>query len=72
MISDPGPGLPVHVRQRIGQEGALPSQLGTAGERGQGFGLQLVQEHVQRMGGRVQLNDREGGGTVCVVWLPSA
>jgi len=72
LLSDPGPGLPPHVRERIGQEGALPSRLGTAGEQGQGFGLLLVQEHVQRMGGRVELNDREGGGTVCVVWLPSA
>ena len=72
MISDPGPGVPVHIRERIGQEGALPSQVGTAGEQGQGFGLQLVQEHIQRMGGRVQLNDRAGGGTECVVWLPSA
>lgn len=72
LLSDPGPGLPAHVRERIGQEGALPSQPGTAGEQGQGFGLLLVQEHVQRMGGRVELNDREGGGTVCVVWLPSA
>jgi len=71
-LSDPGPGLPSHVRERIGQEGALPSQPGTAGEQGQGFGLQLVQEHIQRMGGRVELNDGESGGTVCVVWLPSA
>ena len=63
LLSDPGPGLPPQVRERIGQEGALPSQLGTAGEQGQGFGLLLVQEHVQRMGGRVELNDREGGGT---------
>lgn len=71
-ISDPGPGVPALVRACIGQEGALPSTLGTAGEQGQGFGLQLVQEHLQRMGGRVELNEREGGGTVCVVWLPSA
>ncbi|MEI9937826.1 MAG: HAMP domain-containing sensor histidine kinase [Pseudomonadota bacterium] len=72
LLSDPGPGVPLNVRKRIGQEGALPSQLGTEGEQGQGFGLQLVQEHVQRMGGRVELKDRAGGGTVCVVSLPSA
>jgi len=71
-VSDQGPGLPAHVRERIGQEGALPSQPGTAGEPGQGFGLQLVQEHVLRMGGRVELNDRQGGGTVAMVWLGRA
>ena len=44
----------------------------TLSEPGQGFGLQLVREHVQRMGGRLELNDRPGGGTDSGVCLPSA
>jgi signal transduction histidine kinase len=69
VLRDSGPGLPDHVLHRLGREGAVPSTVGTAGELGQGFGLQLAEEHLQRMGGRLELSTPSGGGTEAVVWL---
>jgi signal transduction histidine kinase len=69
VLSDAGPGLPTDVLRCLGLEGAVPSRLGTAGEQGQGYGLQLAREHVQRMEGRLELNNRAQGGTQAIIWL---
>jgi signal transduction histidine kinase len=69
VVRDSGPGLPAEVLGRLEQDEALPSKLGTAGERGQGYGLQLVREHLQRMGGCLELSNRREGGTEAVVRL---
>jgi signal transduction histidine kinase len=50
----------------------LPSQAGTQGEAGQGLGLALAQEHLQRMGGRLSLMERDGGGLLARVTLEAA
>ena len=71
VIRDRGPGLPLEVIHRLDQEGAVPSTLGTAGESGQGYGLQLAGEHLRRMGGRLELSTPSGGGTEAVVCLPA-
>ena len=71
VLSDAGPGLPQDVLQSLGQEGAVPSRVGTAGEHGQGYGLQLAREHLQRMEGRLELDNRTHGGTQASVWLPA-
>jgi signal transduction histidine kinase len=68
-IADSGPGIPSEVRQLLTRDGAVPSRVGTRGEPGQGYGLQLAYEHIQRMGGRLELNHRAEGGTEAVVWL---
>jgi signal transduction histidine kinase len=70
VLRDSGPGLPAEVLSLLGHEGAVPSRVGTAGEQGQGYGLQLVREHVQRMSGRLELRSRPEGGTDAIVWLP--
>jgi signal transduction histidine kinase len=72
VLRDSGPGLPRELLQRLEHDDVLPSRLGTAGERGQGYGLQLVREHLQRMGGRLELRSRSEGGTDAVVRLQSA
>jgi signal transduction histidine kinase len=72
VVSDSGPGVPGEVLRRLGLDGAVPSRVGTAGEQGQGYGLQLVQEHSQRMHGRLELKPRPEGGTDAVVWLVNA
>ena len=56
----------------LGQEGAVPSRQGTAGEQGQGYGLQLAREHLKRMEGRLQLDNRAEGGLQAIIWLRSA
>jgi signal transduction histidine kinase len=72
VVADQGPGFPAGVLQRLGEDGALPSRRGTAGESGQGYGLHLAFDHLQRMGGRLQLGNRAGGGAEATVWLPAA
>jgi len=71
VVADNGPGLPSEVLRRLGGDGALPSQAGTSGEVGQGFGLHLAFDHLQRMGGRLELRNRDGGGAEATVWLPA-
>lgn len=70
-IRDWGPGLPDDVLAQLDREGASPSSRGTAGERGQGFGLKLAREHVERMGGSLELA-RASDGTECIVKLKRA
>jgi signal transduction histidine kinase len=70
-ITDEGPGLPSEVLARLGEEGPVPNRPGTKGEAGQGYGLQLAREHLQRMGGSLELGNRDGGGAVARLWLPS-
>ena len=72
VLSDSGPGLPAEVLRQWGQDTALPSRAGNDGEQGQGYGLQLAREHLERMGGRVELRQRDGGGTQAIIWLLSA
>jgi len=71
VVADDGPGFPADVLSRLGDDGALPSQPGTGGEQGQGFGLHLALDHLQRMGGRLELRNREQGGAQATVWLPA-
>jgi signal transduction histidine kinase len=71
-LRDRGPGLGELPRRLPGDGAELPSRPGTAGESGQGLGLTLAREHLQRMGGNLELLDREGGGTVVRLWLRAA
>lgn len=72
VVGDRGPGFPLEIVRHLGEDGALPSRPGTAGEPGQGFGLQLAVEHLQRMSGRLELRNRDGGGGAATVWLPAS
>jgi signal transduction histidine kinase len=62
-IADRGPGLPPHVRDRL----FVPF---TTGAEGVGLGLALSRRIVQLHGGRLVLEDREGGGVVARMTLP--
>jgi two-component system sensor histidine kinase RegB len=65
-IGDRGPGLSPSVRDRLGQ-----AFLSTKDE-GLGLGLFLAQTTVQRLGGALTIQAREGGGTCCRLTLPLA
>jgi len=69
-VCDRGPGVPSDLRERIFEPFY---RLPGASERegGVGLGLSLVRSIVQRHGGRVQCEDREGGGAQFVVMLPA-
>jgi signal transduction histidine kinase len=57
-VEDDGPGLPPEVR------GHLFEPFVTTKAQGTGLGLYVVETLVQRMGGRITLLPREGGGAV--------
>ena len=64
-VEDRGPGLPDEVRQR------LFSPHVTTKVGGSGMGLFLARQLVVGMhGGRLEIEDREGGGTVATIVLP--
>jgi len=63
-VLDRGPGVPPELRERLFE--AFYS--GTA--RGTGLGLATVKRIVDAHGGRVEVSDREGGGSVFQVLIP--
>lgn len=69
-VCDRGPGVPPELRERIFEPFY---RLPGASERegGVGLGLALVRSIVQRHGGTVRCEDREGGGARFVVMLPA-
>jgi signal transduction histidine kinase len=69
-VADRGPGLPDSVRAAIAAGRRAPSQSGTVGETGSGYGLLLAREYVVAMGGTLDLLPREGGGLVARITLP--
>ncbi|MEO3692903.1 HAMP domain-containing sensor histidine kinase [Roseateles paludis] len=71
LVSDRGPGVPVDMRSRIFEPFfRLPGHAEVAG--GVGLGLSLVKQIAERHGGSVRCEDREGGGSVFTLRLPSA
>jgi signal transduction histidine kinase len=71
-LKDSGPGFPEAILKAHAGDGALPTRPGTAGEQGQGYGLRLAREHVERMGGRLEFENLARGGAECRVWLLAA
>lgn len=71
-IEDRGPGLPDDVLAALAQGRRAPSQSGTAGESGTGYGLLLAREYLEAMGGSLDLAARDGGGLAARLALPLA
>ncbi len=69
-VEDRGPGIAAADRERVFE----PFYRGAAAERnetpGSGLGLSLVRRIVSAHGGRVHVEEAEGGGTAVVVALP--
>lgn len=69
LVSDRGPGVKPDDRERIFE----PFMQGS-GEmhRGTGLGLHFCRHAVLAHGGRIWVEDRDGGGCRFMVWLPNA
>lgn len=65
-VSDTGPGIPDHARERIFDP------YFTTKDEGTGLGLAIVRDLVERAGGRISVETRPTGGAVFTVWLPVA
>jgi signal transduction histidine kinase len=59
-VSDKGPGIPHEIIQNIlADSGAVVSAMGTAGEKGQGFGLSIVKSFVDSYGGQIEFESKQ-------------
>lgn len=63
-VLDRGGGITDEVRSRLGRD------LVSTRDEGHGIGLVLAYAAIERSGGQLKLNAREGGGTVANVCLP--
>jgi signal transduction histidine kinase len=68
-VVDDGPGIPPSARPRLFF--APWRGEAAAGVAGTGLGLMLAQRMVQAQGGTLELLDRDGGGTVARIRLPT-
>jgi two-component system sensor histidine kinase RegB len=64
-VSDSGPGFATSILDRAGKQPL------TAHIHGSGVGLLLTRAAVERLGGRLELANREDGGAVARVWIPT-
>ena len=68
-VADRGPGVPDYARERVFERFySLPRPDG--GSRSSGLGLPFVAQVAELHGGRAELRERDGGGTVAVLSLP--
>ncbi|MFK7825585.1 MAG: ATP-binding protein [Oligoflexales bacterium] len=58
-IQDQGIGIPKSLQNNIFSGERVTTRLGTAGEKGTGFGMPLVKTYVERFGGTVVLESTE-------------
>ena len=65
MVSDNGPGVPAHIRERIFEP------FFTTRARGNGIGLAIVKSVVEAHGGSVSWLDSSGCGATFVIELPA-
>ncbi len=62
-VSDTGPGIPGEVLPKIFEP------FFTTKEKGTGLGLTIVENRLDRLSGRIEVESEEGRGTVFKVWL---
>lgn len=67
-VADQGTGLSPEILKNRGKPFITTKSSG----HGLGLGLFLVQSTMDRLGGRMEFIDREGGGTICRLELPLA
>lgn len=69
-VEDRGPGIPRAERELVLEPFYRRDQARTLDVQGSGLGLAIVADIVRRHGGRLLLQDREGGGLRVCVRLP--
>lgn len=66
-LTDNGVGMTESVREQL-----FDPYFSTKEEEGSGLGMSIILSHVQRHGGRIDVDSTEGEGTIIKVWLPVA
>jgi hypothetical protein len=63
-VADRGPGVPEDFRPRLFQKFAQADASDARAYDGMGLGLSIAKAIVERLGGRIEYQDRAGGGAV--------
>ena len=71
-VADRGPGIPPEYRRRLFRRFVPPSPGSNDAQYGTGLGLSVVKAIVEAHGGRVGVDDRQGGGSIFWFTLPKA
>jgi signal transduction histidine kinase len=69
-VSDTGPGIPREARHRIFDKFTQLDQRAIRGHKGSGLGLAFCRLVVEAHGGRIWVDDAEGGGAAFCFTLP--
>lgn len=70
-IIDTGIGMSSEKLEELFKLQYRKSNYGTAGEKGLGLGLQLVNEFIEICHGKLEVESKEGAGSTFRVWLPT-
>jgi len=70
VVADQGPGIPPEERRFVFERFYRGEHDEVLRTHGAGIGLAVVKELTERMGGRVELDDADGGGARFSVYLP--
>lgn len=70
-VSDNGLGIPDEENDKLLKIEVKNSRVGTRGERGHGLGLILVKECVEKNGGTITWENKEGTGTTFTFTVPA-
>lgn len=68
-VHDEGPGIPKHEQERVFR--SFYRIVGRRPSPGAGLGLYLARRNVEGMGGRIELESRDGAGSTFTVVLPT-
>lgn len=69
-VSDSGIGIPEERIPTLFRMDELKTTTGTEGEKGTGLGLVICKDFIERMGGSLEVESREGKGSVFRFCLP--
>ena len=70
-VADDGPGIPAEERDKVFEKFYRGRSVGK-GDGGVGLGLTICRAIVQSHGGRIDIRERNGGGTLIEFTLPTA
>lgn len=70
-VKDTGIGIPEEIQDKI-FESDLNSRKGTRDEKGSGLGLNLCKEFIEKQGGSIHFESKEGEGTTFYITLPAS
>lgn len=70
-VADRGPGIPDALKSKLFEKFGSVEMARGEGRRGYGLGLYLVRLVASAHGGRALAQNREGGGSIFGLWLPT-